>query len=160
MIQDPAWLILLSSGETNAETNPQTLLSFSLIHHMCRLDDPLNWFPLFIPPFHVPAAESIPEGMQSGQLLQTSAPAAGEGTGEQQLHHRAQTEGFLRRGQCHRCGECLVRMRVWEKGKRREGYLSLFLQIANLVSSFYFYIFDSLTLRVWTLKSSNAVMCI
>ena len=47
---------------------------------------------------NVPAAESIPEGMQSGQLLQAGAPAVGEGTGEQQLYHRTETEGFLRSG--------------------------------------------------------------
>ncbi len=58
-------------------------------------------------PLHVPAAESVPEGMQSGQLLQAGAPAAGEGTGEQQPHHRTETEGRLRSGRCHCCGECM-----------------------------------------------------
>lgn len=54
---------------------------------------------------HVPAAESLPEGMQSGQLLQARTPAAGEGTGEQQPHHSTETEGRLRSGRCNRCGK-------------------------------------------------------
>lgn len=57
----------------------------------------LNSF-FFILPLHVPTAESIPEGMQSCQLLQAGAPAAGEGTGEQQPHHSKETEGLLRSG--------------------------------------------------------------
>ncbi len=62
---------------------------------------------LLILPFYVPAAESIPEGMQSGQLLQAGAPAAGEGTGEQQPHHSTETEGRLRSGRRRCCGECV-----------------------------------------------------
>lgn len=58
-------------------------------------------------PLHVPAAESVPEGMQSAQLLQANAPAAGKGTGEQQPHHRTETEGGLRSGRCRCCGECV-----------------------------------------------------
>lgn len=77
----------------------------------------------FTLPLHVPAAESIPEGMQSGQLLQAGAPAAGEGTGEQQPHHRTETEGLFRSGRCHRCGECVCLVPI--------------LQIAIPVSSFY-----------------------
>lgn len=43
--------------------------------------------------------------MQSGQLLQAGTPAAREGTGEQQPHHRTETEGRLRSGRRRRCGE-------------------------------------------------------
>lgn len=43
----------------------------------------------------VSSAESVLEGMQSGQLLQADAPAAGEDTGELQLHHRAKAESYF-----------------------------------------------------------------
>jgi len=43
----------------------------------------------------VSSAESILEGMQSGQLLQADAPAAGEDTGELQLHHRTKAESCV-----------------------------------------------------------------
>lgn len=126
----------------------------------------------FTLPLHVPAAESIPEGMQSGQLLQAGAPAAGEGTGEQQPHHRTETEGLFRSGRCHRCGEC-VRVCVWEKDKRIEVWgpkrLVPILQIAIPVSSFYpFHILVfcvSLALLppnitfLWPLNLQNAGRC-
>lgn len=51
------------------------------------------------------AVESVFEGIQSGQLLQAHAPAAGEGAGEQQLHHGAEAEGRLRGGRCCCRGE-------------------------------------------------------
>lgn len=53
----------------------------------------------------VPAAESVPKGMQSGQLLQAGAPAAGKGAGEQPLHHRSETEGLVWSGRHRCCGE-------------------------------------------------------
>lgn len=59
----------------------------------------------------VPAAESVPKGMQSGQLLQAGAPAAGKGAGEQPLHHRSETEGLVWSGRRRCCGEC-VRVHV------------------------------------------------
>lgn len=46
----------------------------------------------------VSSAESLLEGMQSGQLLQADAPAAGKDTGELQLHHRAKAESCFWRG--------------------------------------------------------------
>lgn len=44
------------------------------------------------------SAESVLEGMQSGQLLQADAPAAGEDTGELQPHHRTKAESCVWRG--------------------------------------------------------------
>lgn len=115
LVEDPARLNLLPSGETT--TNPPLLC----------LNAPYGWIRMIlytgsfflILPLHVPAAESVPEGMQSGQLLQAGAPAAGEGTGEQQPHHRTETEGRLRSGRCHRCGEC-----VKDRGREGWGQLS------------------------------------
>lgn len=46
----------------------------------------------------VSSAESVLEGMQSGQLLQADAPAAGEDTGELQPHHRTKAESCVWRG--------------------------------------------------------------
>lgn len=43
--------------------------------------------------------------MQSGQLLQAAPPAAGEDTGELQLHHKSETESRFRRGRLDGRGE-------------------------------------------------------
>lgn len=160
MIQGPAWLILLSSGETS--TNPP-LLFFNSPY--VQIGSSFKLVPsFFILLFHVSAAESIPEGMQSGQLLQTGAPAAGEGTGEQQLHHRAQTEGFLRRGRCHRCGECLyvcvcVRKRQKERGLSCPDFTDCYSSVLILLQ--YFHIFCQFGSSVsWALNLLNAVRCI
>lgn len=114
-VQDPTRLVLPPWEET---TTKPPLLCLNALY------GPTGWSFILVAaflflffftlPLHVPAAESIPEGMQSGQLLQAGAPAAGEGTGEQQPHHRTETEGFLRSGRHRRSGEC-VRVRKRQK---------------------------------------------
>ena len=115
LVQDPARLNLFPSGYTT--TNPPLLCLNAPHVQMGWSFTPVPSFS-YSPSLHVPAAESVPEGMQSGQLLQAGAPAAGEGTGEQQPHHRTETEGRLRSGRCHRCGEWA---HVWERERKTEG---------------------------------------
>lgn len=140
LVQDPARLNLFPSGYTT--TNPPLLCLNAPHVQMGWSFTPVPSFS-YSPSLHVPAAESVPEGMQSGQLLQAGAPAAGEGTGEQQPHHRTETEGRLRSGRCHHCGEWAC---VWEREENRgrgtgEDCLVLILQAGIPESSFYlFYI--------------------
>lgn len=94
---------------------PDSFRENSLMHCAGRLDISSHFCPFFShsPSVCVPAAESVPKGMQSGQLLQASAAAAGEGAGEQPLHHRPETEGLVRSGRyCRRGKGGCLRARV------------------------------------------------
>lgn len=105
------------------------------MHCAARLDISSHFCPFFShsPSVCVPAAESVPKGMQSGQLLQASAAAAGEGAGEQPLHHRPETEGLVRSGR-YRCrgegGSACVFVRVYVCSAN-SGFCLIFLNVQN-----------------------------